>query len=1615
MGKVRVERIRPYNANNRISCVGGSAVEPVKTVKGYQLLERIGSGGFGVVYRAYQTTVGREVAIKIILPHFANHPDFIRRFESEAQLIARLEHPFIVPLYDYWRDPEGAYLVMRWLRGGNLRDALTNGPFELTAAAQLLDQITSALALAHRSDIVHRDLKPANILLDEDSNAYLSDFGIAKDAARTESALTATGMVLGSPDYLSPEQARSDAVTPQTDIYSLGVMLYELLIGHHPFPHLSSVERMYKHLNEPLPPIDGLTPALADGVNAIIQKATAKNPAQRYSDVLEIAVDFRREADLSGRSPDSIVEQLTLREQEILQMLTEGHSNKDIAEQLFITVGTVKWHIRQVYQKLRVRSRVQAIMRARQLNLIVSDSTAGPGTSEAILSALPTPENPFKGLRPFQAADARDFFGREKLVRRLVKHLEGHDKPVRFLAVVGPSGSGKSSVVKAGLIPALWRGDLPGSECWFVVELISGAYPLDELEIGLTQVAANQPSNLREHLERDARGLVRAANLILPNDNSELVIIVDQFEEVFTLVEDETRRGQFLDLLHSAATDPRSRVRVIITLRADFYDRPLYYPQIGELVRTHMETVMPLSADELEAAIVKPATRVGVAFEPGLVATIIGDVHYQPGALPLLQYALTELFEQRTDRTMTHDVYQALGGATGALARRAEELYHEQDEHGQRMLRQMFLRLIALGDGVEDTRRRVRRSELLAIAKDDDHMDELIDTFTAYRLLTLDHDPATRSPTVEIAHEAILREWDRLRAWLHESRDDIRQQRLLAAAATDWQNTSRDPSYLLHGSRMEQAAVWAADTPLTLTPGEREFLETSMLTQRQHEESERERQARELALAKEVAEAAQQAAASQRQSANRLRYLVGGLVVFLAIAIALSLFAFGKEREANDSRRTAEREATVNHSLVLAANAREESEVGRGDTALLLALEAVTIDKPPADAKNTLANVAFSPATRQVLVGHTGEVTAVAFSPDGNLLLSAGCAQDVALDRTCPQAALILWHLESGTVQRQWTGHADWIKAVAFDTVPDSEGNYPAVSASADGTLIMWDTAAGQALHHLEGHRGSVNDVVFVPGQHTLISAGDDGTAILWDATSGEMVQRMKGHTAAVNTVAVDPDGLRAATASDDGLIIEWDIAPDSPTLGEPSQRFEGHGSRVGSAVYASGGTALVSNSPDLSLRLWDAQTGEEIRQRVIGAWGGAMVISPDGHTVLYPIGDLYMWDIEVWWQDQLLTGHTGTIRDAAFSPDGARAATAASDGTVRVWNIEAQEAIQRYDLGGPVFAVEVSPDGRVVAGGAPPGDLWLIDPADAEAARAIPGPGLHVAPGAIALDPDGHRALVGTLKLDSQVRIMRLTLWDLDSGEAIQEFSARAFPWRSVAISPDGRLALGGTQDFSENDLGGELVLLDLDTGEIVREFDTTQDITAVAFSRDGKQAVSGSCYSASATLWDIETGQAVRTFPDQPACVLDVIYGPDEKTIIAGSNDGSITEWHTATGDKVRKFVGHDGPVWRLDLGPDNRVMASGSSDGSVILWDYQTGDVLHRMEGHAGWIFDVGFSMDGKRVYSASADGTVREWNASEWQLVDLLAWVHKNRYIRAFTCEERAQYRIEPLCK
>ncbi len=767
-------------------------------LRGYRLLEEIGRGAFGTVHRAFQPEVGREVAVKVIGRRLADDPEFIRRFGVEAQLVARLEHPHIVPLYDYWREPDGAYLVMRYLRGGSLRQALVGGPLDAGRALRLTEQIALALDSAHRQGVIHRDVKPENVLFDEDGNAYLSDFGIAKDLAAAD---------LGDGNghspfayYLSPEEARGEPLTPQTDLYGLGVVLYEALAGRHPFAD-SGPDRILERLaREPIPSLRERRPELPPAVDEVIARATATEPAGRYPNVMAFAAALR------------------------------GALATATAEPIEVEVGEAR--------------------------------------------------NPFKGLHAFLEADAGDFFGREHAVLDLVGMLADEPVACRFLAVVGPSGSGKSSLVRAGLVPALRGGALRGAETWFMVHMVPGPHPFEELAAGLTRIAVARPAELVAHLREDG-GLGRAVDEILPADGSELLVVVDQFEEVFSLVTDEQERARFLRMIERAVADPAARVRVVVTLRADFFDRPLLYGGFGELLANRTYAVTPLSVEDLERAIAGPAETVGLRVEPRLLTEIVAEVAGRPAALPLLQYALTELFEGRSGPTLTLDTFRSIGGVSGALARRAEALYGSLDDGGRQAAHQLFLRLVAVGeDGSQNTRRRALRSDLATLEVDRIALDAALDAFGSRRLLSFDRDPTTRGPTVEIAHEALLREWERLRTWIETARDELRLHARVAAAAAEWTEAGRSDDYLLAGDRLSQTEEAVRTGSVRMTGRERDLLQASRARAESEAQAERERQDRELRL--------------ERRSVSRLRALVAVLAAAALVAASLTVAAVNR-------------------------------------------------------------------------------------------------------------------------------------------------------------------------------------------------------------------------------------------------------------------------------------------------------------------------------------------------------------------------------------------------------------------------------------------------------------------------------------------------------------------------------------------------------------------------------------------------------------------------------------------------------------------------------------------------------------------------------------------------
>lgn len=486
--------------------------------------------------------------------------------------------------------------------------------------------------------------------------------------------------------------------------------------------------------------------------------------------------------------------------------------------------------------------------------------------------------NPFRGLRAFGEDDASVFFGRERLVADVLRRITGG---TRLVALVGPSGSGKSSVVRAGVIPAIRKGDLSGEQTWMVAQMVPGSHPFAELEVALLRASLDAPDSLREQLAAPETGMLRASLMLLPDVDSRLLLVIDQFEELFTLVEDEEVRRRFLAQLVPLLDDPHRRIVVVVTLRSDFYSQPLAYPEFGARLGDGVINTVPLLPDELESAAQQPAAQVNVSLQPALLSVLLADVAGQPGALPLFQFALTELFDRRTDDTLTLDTYREMGRIEGAVTRRAEDLYRALDEVQEAAVKQLFLRLVTIADGNFLGRRRVSASEIITLDVDIVALQGVIDLYTQHRLLTLDRDQVTGSPTVEVAHEALLNEWERLRGWIEEANEDIRRHGTLRSAMAEWDEAEQDPDYLLGGARLQGYERWASGAIMQLSADERAYLEASVRARARIEAVEAER----------LATKAQLATAAKR----RLWALGAVLAVVIATAVAAVLVALGPE------------------------------------------------------------------------------------------------------------------------------------------------------------------------------------------------------------------------------------------------------------------------------------------------------------------------------------------------------------------------------------------------------------------------------------------------------------------------------------------------------------------------------------------------------------------------------------------------------------------------------------------------------------------------------------------------------------------------------------------------
>jgi WD40 repeat protein/serine/threonine protein kinase len=1421
-----------------------------RVLRGYEVQERIGAGGFGAVYRALQPVLGREVAIKVILPEFANDADFIRRFEIEAQLVARLEHPHIVPLFDYWREADSAYIVMRFLRGGSLRQILNDGGLPIPRALQITQQIASALAFSHRNGVIHRDVKPQNIMMDDDGNAYLSDFGIALlDKNKGEGG---SENFVGSVAYAAPEALRTEGFIAPTDIYALGIVVYEMFSGMYPYGETATGSLVMKQLNDPLPPLPKNL-GLPSAVDEVIARATAKDIRERYDDPLELARDLER-----------------------------------------------------------------AIV----------------GKTVEVAPILPELVNPYKGLRAFTEADARDFFGREALVFEVLNRLTETDDYVEFLALVSPSGSGKTSFIHAGVIPAIRQGAITGADKWFIVDFTPNANPLEQLANALLSVASKPVPNLLERLRHDTKALVDVNKHLFDVPNSQLLIVIDSFEQIYTLTQDEAEREQFLMLLCETAWAEDVPVRVVVAMRADYYDRPLAHPEFSKLIQRRTQIVPPMTLAEVERAIVGPAERVGLTVERDFVNALIDDLRGQSGALPLMQYTLFESFKFREGRKLTLNAYHQTGGIFGALAKRPEELYQAivtQSPAKADLVRQIFLRLVSLNADGSITRRKTARALLLELGDKAD-VNAILDEFGARFLLTFESEAGTREPMVTIAHEALMSQWQRLRGWIETFRDDLKTERTLAQATAEWQDHAQDKSYLLTGARLSQLEAWAQSTTLTLTPQERQFLQTSVDQREASRQAEQARQARELELANQVAR-------EQRKNAQRLRVFAVFMLLVALGAVVLAVVARNAQMVAEAQRQLAQRRADEVQTLVTAFNAQLELEAGNADVAFALALEAAKLDNPPPAVVSVLMQTVYSLGTKAKYEGHSAPVMTAQLSPDGAYLLTGSGRYSIS-QRLDDDNTLKLWRVADQALLRTFEGHTDTVWQAVF--TPDGA---QVVSVSADETVRLWDVATGQEVRRFEGHTADVRTVDISPDGTRLLTGGgrftakdmpSDADLRLWDVATGQEVCRMVAGNSEVRRVRFLPDGVRALavygselSSEGDNVMLLWDLQTCVQALG-----FEGHTDVVQDLALTSDGRVAYTASADRSVKAWDVETGE-----LLGSleghtdWVNTVAVSADGHYVVSGGWDnaILLWDTRTKRVVHQFIGHSAPVRDLTFAADGSSFFSVAQDETVRQWNLQSSLLVRRYGLAGETASsssATFSEDGTRLYTTSANGVIYAWDVATGAKLGTFEGahlPNVYLYEMEVTRDGD---------TLFSSGSDGLVVVWDVPTRTArhiLRGHEGRA--WR-ITLSDDERLLASGSDD-------------------------------------------------GTVRLWDVATGELLHTFEGDLSEVYTVSFGMKGDVLIGGTLDREIVVWDVKTYQELYRRREHVGPLWVSSVSEDGRLLATGGYDNVILVWDLASGDLLHRLQGHTKTIAGLKFIDDDTRLVSGAFDGTLRLWDTASGQ--------------------------------
>ncbi|MDG5802324.1 helix-turn-helix domain-containing protein [Streptomyces ossamyceticus] len=1146
---------------------------------------------------------------------------------------------------------------------------------------------------------------------------------------------------------------------------------------------------------------------------------------------------------------------------------------------------------------------------------------------------------PYRGLAAFTPRDAEMFFGRDRATAALVERVfeRGGGGP---LMLVAPSGAGKSSLLNAGLVPALRRGDLPmpGADRWPVVLLTPTSRPLDELlervakalgsDLGITaDEVRDNPGALLGAVRARSETPSRTEGPRRPPP-SRPVLIVDQFEELFTLCPDEDERRAYVRVLCALATSrpadhPHPAAVVVLGMRADFTGRCLDLPELARVFTEGLFVLSPMTVAELRESITRPAELAGVTLEPGLVPLLLRDAGLRDdpgtgsrpsttgsdetpsGALPLISHALLATWQRRRDSALTVDGYERAGGIQGAVARTAETVFARLYPAEQKTIRRILSRLVLVMDGAGATRRRMSRDALMAQLGDADGAAAALDAFVRARLITLDSD------TVEITHEALLHAWPRLRDWIHADRAGLLLHQQLAHAAAEWERENRDPSALYRGTRLDTVRTWAdeSDGRARLGPEEEAFLAAS-----QAEEDGRRGQAR-------------------RQV--RLRQsMLATLAVLLGLAVTAGALAYQQREAALDQERVARSQALAARSASLAG--------GRPEASMLLAEEAYRA-APTAEARGALLSTQSQPFSAR-LDGHRGPVNAVAFAPGDRMLATASSDGTVTLRDTAEGHRILARFTVPGRV-----------RSVAFS--PD--GRTVAVT-STDGPVTLWSTTAHRRTGVLSDATKGARAVAFDPRGGRLAVAAADGTVRVWDTASRppRPVATLPGHKGTLNALAYAPDGRTLVSAGADRAVRIWDTRRNDFV-----DDLKGHTDEVLGVAFSPDGTTVASAGVDRTVRLWDVRD-----RRLTATFTGssddinAVVFTPDGTTVVGAVGDgtTRLWDVRGGRQTAVLAGHTDYVLGVAVTSDGALLATAGFDQSVALWDLAGPVLTSRPFT--EVWQTAYSPDGKLLATADADHAVRLWDALTHTLVAALKGHTETVF--SVAFSPDGRT--LASAGSDGTVR-----LWDVARRAALKKLTGHAGQVFAVAFAPDGRSLASAGADHTVR-------LWDVAKRRQITVLGGHKDfVNDVAFSPDGR-TLAGAGDDLTVRLWDVASHRELGALRGHSGAVRGVTFSPDGRTLASSGNDGTVRLWDVRHRHFEAALIGHSGAVRGVAFSPDGRTLASSGNDRTVRLWDVAGRRPWATLTGHSNAVWGVDFAPDGRTVASSSTDGTVRLWD-------------------------------------